>query len=208
MTLLVRNESLVVKCVAEHDPTKAAACDRYGRLLTSPVSGGGVTYNATPPTVADGGSVTFQGDAAGNLKVYLASLISGEDTTNNAIGTVRKYPVVSTYAPSISTSFGTALTANAKATPGLLKGFTVSSINAAIRYFQIFNTTGATTPVLMSFAISAGSATAATTISVGEDILGANGYYCSTGISWGLSTTKDSYVAATATDHQVHLIYY
>ncbi len=156
----------------------------------------------------DGKANYLTTDRPGNLRVYLSSLLSGEDTTNNVIGTVRKYPIVSTYAPSLSTSFGTATTANAKATAGILKGFSVSNINAAIRYFQIFNTTGATTPVLLSIPISAGSATLATTINIGEDVLGANGLYLSTGITWGISTTKDSYVAATAADHNVNLVYY
>ncbi len=147
----------------------------------------------------------FIGDAA---KVYLASLLAGEDLTNNVIATVRKHPIVSTYSPSVSTSFGTDITKNAKATAGILKSFSVSSINAAIRYFQIYNTTGTTTPVLLSFPISAGSATVASRIDIGEDVLGENGLHLSTGITWGISTTKDSYVAATAADHQVHLFYY
>lgn len=156
----------------------------------------------------DGKANYLTTDRPGNLRTYLSSLLSGEDTTNNVIGTVRKHPIVSTYAPSISTSFGTATTANAKATAGILKGFRVSNVNAAIRYFQIYNTTSATTPVLMSFPIPAGSATVPAILDVGEDILGANGYYMSTGITWGLSTTRDSYVAGTNTDHQVHLFYY
>lgn len=159
-------------------------------------------------TGGDGKANYLTTDKPGNLRVYLSSLLSGEDTTNNVIGTVRKHPIVSTYAPSLSTSFGTATTANAKATPGILKGFSVSSINAAIRYFQIFNSTGSTATVLLSFPISAGSATVANSINIGEDVLGANGLYLSTGITWGISTTKDSYVAATAADHNVNLVYY
>lgn len=205
---LIRNEDTTILLANENDTSGDLAVDRYGRIMLSAGSGGGATYNATPPTLADGGFGGFQSDERGNLKVYLASLLSGEDTTNNVIGTVRKHPVVSTYSPSISTSFGTATTANAKATAGVLKGFYVSNVNAAIRYFQIFNTTGATTPVVMSFAIAAGSATVPQFLSIGESILGANGYYCSTGITWGLSTTRDSYVAGTNTDHQVHLFYY
>lgn len=208
MTTVIRNETPVTRLPREEDMGELIVVDRYGRLMLSPLAGGGVTYNATPPTLADGGTVGFQGDAAGNLKVYLASLLSGEDTTNNVLGTVRKHPIVSTYSTSTSTSFGTATTANAKNTAGILKGFYVTSINAALRYFQIFNTTGATTPVLFSFPISAGSATVATQLTIGESVFGANGYYCSTGITWGLSTTRDSYVAGTATDHCVNLFYY
>lgn len=145
------------------------------------------------------------GDAA---KVYLASLLAGEDLTNNVLGTVRKHPIVSTYSPSVSTSFGTAVTANAKATPAIFKGARVSNVNAAIRYFQIFNTTGATTPVLMSFAIPAGTATVPSFLEIGEHVMGANGYFLSTGLTWGISTTRDSYVAGTNTDHQVHVFYH
>lgn len=147
----------------------------------------------------------FEGEA---VEVYLRSLLYGEDSTNNLIATARKHPVVSTYSPSSSTSFGTAITANAKATPAIFKGARVTNINAAIRYFQIFNTTGATTPVLHSFPIPAGSGTVPGLLELGEDILGSNGIYLSTGITWGISTTHASYVAATASDHNVNLFYY
>lgn len=205
---LIRNEANTVLLSDEKDTGGNVAVDRYGRFMLSALAGGGITYNATPPVLADGETVGFQGDTAGNLKVYLASLLSGEDVTNNVLGTVRKHPIVSTYSPSVSTSFGTATTANAKNTAGILKGFSVSNVNAAIRYFQIFNTTGATTPVLFSFPIAAGSATVPQFREIGKEIFGDNGYYLSTGITWGLSTTRDSYVAGTATDHQVHLFYY
>lgn len=165
-------------------------------------------YNATPPTLSDGQESEIQLDAAGNLKVYLASLLAGEDVANAVLGTVRKHPIVSTYSPSSSTSFGTAVTANAKNTAGILKGVDVTNINAAIRYLQIFNSTGSTATVLHSFPIPAGSATVPSRLTLGEQFFGANGLYLSTGITWGISTTNATYTGATASDHNLNLLYH
>ena len=150
-------------------------------------------------------SLAFQSDAQ---KVYLSSLLYGEDAVNGAIAVVRKTPVVSTYSQSLSKSIQTLGTANAKATPGMLKSIHATNMNAAIRYCQIYNSTGSTsgTPEF-SFPMSAGSATAATSVQVGDTVFGPNGYYMSSGITWAFSTQSATYSAPTLTDHTMHLLY-
>lgn len=165
-------------------------------------------YNTSAPAPSNGEATPHQQDSAGNVKVYLASLLYGEDATNNVLGTVRKHPIVSTYSPTLTTSFGTATTGTAKGTPAIIKSAFVTNINAAIRYFQIFNSTGATTTVVMSFPIPAGSATNPVALNLGENIFTQNGYYLSTGLTWGISTLNATYNAATATDHNLIMFHY
>jgi hypothetical protein len=42
-------------------------------------------YNATPPTLVDGQSIIQQLDSQGNVKETLATLVAGEDLTNNVL---------------------------------------------------------------------------------------------------------------------------
>ena len=168
----------------------------------------GLVYNTSPPAPASGATVPAQADSQGDQKVYLASLGAGEDLTNNVLGVVQKQIIASTYSPSIDTSFGTVVTHNSKATAGLIMSFDVTSINAAVRYFQFYNSTGSTATVLFSFPIPAGTSTAPARLTLGDTFFGNNGYCMSTGITWGISTTVATYTAATNTDHVVNLTYY
>jgi hypothetical protein len=95
-----------------------------------------------------------------------------------------------------------AATANIKATPGRVFAIVASNRNAAIRYLQIFDSTGATTTIKRQYLIPAGSE-----IGVGENILDNAGLHLSTGITYGFSTTAGSYVAATASEHDISVRY-
>lgn len=97
--------------------------------------------------------------------------------------------------PTTFQSVGAATTANVKAAAGSLLSFTATNRNAAARYFQIYNTTGATTPVLYQWLIPAGSM-----VVIGTDFFTDMGWPLTTGITWGMSTTAGSYVAATASE--------
>lgn len=91
-----------------------------------------------------------------------------------------------------------------KATPGNLLSVSGTSINAGLRYLQVHNK--ATAPAnpdvpVFSFPIPAGTATAPAVVSLGRDFFGPGGHYLSTGIAVGISTTADTFTAATTTDH-------
>ena len=165
-------------------------------------------YNSSPPAPSAGASVPLQSDASGNLKDTLATLLWNEDAVNSTGKSTNKVVIASTYTPSLDTSFGTAVTHNAKASAGVLYGIDVTNINAAVRYFQIFNSTGGTGTVLMSFPIPAGTSTAPARLTLGPSYWGPNGLYLSTGLTWGISTTQATYTGATTTDHNVNLLYY
>ncbi len=99
---------------------------------------------------------------------------------------------------SLYTALGTATTATVKGKPGRVFQVVVVNRNASARYFQFYDTTSATTPIKWQFLVPAGDQ-----IGVGTDIFGDNGAQFSTGITWGMSTTAGSYVAATASETDV-----
>lgn len=177
---------------------------------STPVSG---VYNSTPPTLTNGQSSVFQLDSQGDLKVYVASVDAGQDygfTQTSVIGTQRtsNLPVLSaTYSPSVDVAFLNSVTHNSKSTPGNILSFSVTSVNAAIRYFQLFNAASATGTPIYSFPIPAGSSTAPATVGKGSEFFTTNGVYFSTALSWGISTAAATYSAATTTDHTVNLNY-
>lgn len=161
-------------------------------------------YNSSAPTFTDGQRGDIQIDANGNQKTREQYIPGAEDNTNNVI-VVNHKPVAS------STYTGTAFSArlndvdiSVKGSAGNLLSITASSINAAIRYLQIHNKAtapaGGDTPVF-SWPIPAGTATVPAYREIGRDILGQHGHYFSTGISVGISTTADTFTAATTTDH-------
>ena len=165
-------------------------------------------YNASPPSPANGATVPLQSDASGNLKNTMATLLWSEDATNSTGKSTNKVVVASTYTPTLDMSFGTAVTHNSKATAAVLFGADVTNVNAAVRYFQIFNSTGGTGTVIMSFPIPAGTSTAPSRLTLGPALFGSNGVYLSTGLTWGISTTNATYTGATAAEHNVNLLYY
>jgi hypothetical protein len=60
-----------------------------GQDLQDSSAGGGAAgattleYNSSAPTLSNGGTDSLQGDVNGNLKVTLATMLAGEDLTNN-----------------------------------------------------------------------------------------------------------------------------
>jgi hypothetical protein len=166
------------------------------------------TYNTTPPAPASGATTPAQGDSQGDLKVYHAALSAGEDLPNNVQGVLPKAVIGATYSRSLDTSFGTLVTHNTKAVAGQLTAFCVTSVNAAVRYFQVYNSTGSTTGApILSIPIPAGASTAPASVCLDDRLFGVNGLNFSIGITWGISTANGAYSAATASDHNVTLTY-
>lgn len=111
------------------------AVDSSGRLIVSSSSGGtasiadggtsplasmpvGGEYLLTPPTLANGQSQTLLMDVNGNTKVTLATLIAGEDLTNNILKVNQVFSF-----QNITTNTTTTIKSGA----GLFHGFTVNN---------------------------------------------------------------------------------
>jgi hypothetical protein len=99
----------------------------------------------------------------------------------------------------ISLYLGTSSGANIKSSAGVIYAITCTNDNATIRYFQIINK--ASNPALndvplLAFPVYPNDGL----LIIGQDILGGAGINLSTGITWGFSTTRLTYTAATATD--------
>jgi hypothetical protein len=96
-------------------------------------------------------------------------------------------------------AIGTSAGANIKNTTGSLYSLSCLNSNASTRYVQLFNKN--TAPVasdipLESFAVYGNDGQ----LVLGQDYFTLNGIDFSTGISWGISTTRNLYTAATAAD--------
>jgi hypothetical protein len=147
----------------------------------NPIKVGG-KYNAAAPTLDDGDRGDLQLDINANLKTVEAAI----------------------EARSFAHVFGTDVDLSVKASAGHLCSVVVTNINAAIRYLQVHNK--ATAPTLgdvpiMSIPISAGSATVAERLVIGEEFFGKGGMPLASGIAVGVSTTNATFTAATITDH-------
>jgi hypothetical protein len=155
-----------------------------------------------------GGSL--QEDVSGDLKVALATLISGEDQSNNALQVVAARLLAATYSPLLHTNFGAATNAQVKATPALITSIDVQSVEQnTLYYLQLFNATSATGTPLYSWPLALASATSPLYFERGADFFGPNGKYFSTALSWGISSSKSTYSSAgTAANYQVHIHYF
>lgn len=98
-------------------------------------------------------------------------------------------------------SLAAATTGTAKATPCRLLSAVVHNGNAATRFFQLYDTTSTTTPILFQAAVPAGDSIGLTIEHFGTK----EGLNFDTGLTWGMSTTSGSYVAATAGETNVVL---
>ncbi len=169
-----------------------------------------VIYNTTPPTLTNGQTAQAQADSSGNLKVTLGVKLAGEDFTNDISKTVQQALPINTYSPSLSSNFGSTISAAAKASTGNVLSFVATNGNAAQRYFQIFNSAsapaGGATPIY-SFLIPAGTASSPGAVVFDNSFFTQPGVNFSTGIAWGISSTAATYTAATATDHTSLLHY-
>lgn len=119
----------------------------------------------------------------------------------------------SSQSPSLYTNFGADTKENIKASKAQVKGLIFTSVNAGLRYLQLFNK--ATAPIagtdvpLFSFKVPAGAATSPAYLTLDITAFGGQGSNLfSAGLSWAVSTTQGSFTdSATASDHDLHLQY-
>jgi len=170
----------------------------------------GLKYNSTLPTVTDGQRVDAQGDANGRTIVTVGTLMSGENQTADTMGITDKPVNDSTYAPANYQMPASPVAAqNVKGSDASIYSIMATNTNAALRWLQIFNTTtapSASDPKFKQWPIPAGTANAPGTLILDKNYF-ATLLKCSTGLTFGFSTTKDTYTAATAADHFIDINY-
>lgn len=145
-----------------------------------------------------------------SLKFSQSTLGYGDDTANNLTAVQNKPVASATYSANAFSARLNDVDIAVKTSAGVIKSITASNINAAIRYLQIHNKASAPANPdvpIFSFPIAAGSSTAPSIREIGTEFFGEGGYYLSTGISIGISTTADTFTAATTTDHVVNGTY-
>lgn len=142
--------------------------------------------------------------------VTMSTLLAGEDLTNSVLGVISKPIVGATYSWSVDVSLGAKVSSAPKGSAALIHSARITNINAAVRYFHVFNKTSVpvlndvpiySEPILSGVAVTPGS------LILGADFFGPNGSYLSTGLAWGISSTQATYTAATASDHSVTVHY-
>lgn len=173
----------------------------------SPLAG---LYQAVIDTIASGKTAALAIDQNRNLKVTLATKISGEDQTNDLIGVLSKPIVGSTYALTPYTNLTSLQTKGvAKAFPGNVMSLDITNDNAAVRYFQLHNKAtnpAATNVPVRSWKIPAGTANNPGRLTLTTTYFSEGGYYLSTGIGWAISTTLATFTdSATASEHNVDI---
>lgn len=105
------------------------------------------------------------------------------------------------------TALGTATTANVKSGASRLFGIAANNRNAGVRYLQVFDSTGGTGTVLYQWPVGQTAATTPNGLVVGTDFFTEQGWTFATGLTWGMSTTAGSYVAATAAETDIAITY-
>jgi hypothetical protein len=155
-----------------------------GSDTVSPI--GAVADETSPDSVDEGDIGVVRMTLTRFLKTSLGDLISGEDQSNNVLQVVEKPLAVSTYTPDLDTSTAAEASSVTKASSGVLYGATFSNGNAAVRYFQFFNSTtvpaDGTVPVI-TIQCPANSTVAAEW---------PEGRFFSTGIVWCNSSTQNT----------------
>jgi hypothetical protein len=93
---------------------------------------------------------------------------------------------------------------NFKASEGQVLGLCCYNANGADRFIQLFNkTTGASAAEVpyMSFVVKAGQQAL-----IGKDFFGENGIHFTLGVTFGFSTTRNTYTAGAAGDQLTQLV--
>lgn len=175
-------------------------------------------YNVAPPVLVDGESSPLQLDSAANLRVYLASLLFGENDTVSTPGTnvgtlgvTPNYAYSTRYSPlSELQSALVSRTVVTAANKNILVSYSVQNTTASLVYFQVWNGASAGAGTLVDYIpVPSGTATVPGFASKGTTDFGGNGLFCNVGISWGFSTTPTTYTAVGAgTGLTVQLFYF
>lgn len=109
------------------------------------------------------------------------------------------------YGPNHYSNLGGAAAAVIKPAPAFVYSITCHNENAADRWFMLFNQK--TTPQAgdipkIQFLVGAGQQ-----IGRGTDVFREEGVRFDVGLSWGFSTTKDTFTAGTATEQSSDVFY-
>lgn len=162
-------------------------------------------YHITPSVRTDGQGGPLETDATGNLKTTLATLLSGEDTTNVLMAVLSKPIPSSTYSPLVYAPLTQVTKANIKNIPGNVLSTYITNDNAAVRYFQLHNK--ATAPAaadvpVYSFKVPAGTANNPGVLILDNTFWTEAGKNFTLGIGWAISTTFGTFTdSATASEH-------
>lgn len=97
------------------------------------------------------------------------------------------------------------VSASAKATPGRVFSLYGFNANAAVRYLQLFDKASAPASGDVPIGEWALAASGGDRI-VGMEAFTVEGITLAKGVAWGISTTRGSYTAATAADHDVSVV--
>jgi hypothetical protein len=169
-------------------------------------------YNSSPPTPSAGASTPLQGDASGNLKDTLATLLWYEDSTNYIARSTPSVVAGSTSGPTYSYLFDYSNEANVthNSFSGACQLMQVDVANvgytSGATYLLIYNSTGSTSGTIV-WSEPIGEMTSGNPVTATTKLFGPNGMYLSTGLTWALSTTATSYTAATAANYIVNVGY-
>jgi hypothetical protein len=169
-------------------------------------------YNATPPTLVDGQSIIQQLDSQGNVKETLATLVAGEDLTNNVLrvrspATADSTDAWTNYASAVLV--GTA-GINIKASAGRLRHIIATNKSTTVQYWLLI-VNKASAPVANDLPIAAFVLNALTGVTIKDDgqlDFGSDALYCSAGISYALSTTSEKVTLAGSADAMVYARYF
>lgn len=193
------------------DTRLTIATDDSAMVATPNIVPVGGEYRASPTTYADGDAAVDQMDATGNKKVTSATLLAGEDLTNNVMAMIPKALPVSTYSPTLYSALTQVTKAVIKATPGNVLSIYITNDNAAVRFFQLHNK--ATAPAaaevpIYSFKVPAGTANNPGVLILDASFFTQAGANFATGIGWAISTTFATFTdSATNTEHVTFIHY-
>lgn len=163
-----------------------------------------------PTTVANKANVRTVG-SVNALEEDLATLIAGEDLTNNRMRVIEPAAADSTDAWTNYASAAVVGTAgiNIKASPGRLRQIRATNKSTTVQYWLLI-VNKASAPVandLPVWAIELPALTAAGVKADGDADFGPAGLYLSAGLSYALSTTSDKVTLAASADAMVYAKY-
>lgn len=186
----------------------SANIERANNYISATQAG---TWNVTANLDAtDSGYLSSLSTAIGNFNTNfgtsVATAATSDTGTANFISLFKRAlqgitTLISGFMPpgTLTNYLGTSSGANLKSSGGTIYAIICSNDNAAVRYFQIFdeprNPTLNDLP-LIAFPVYSSDGL----LIIGQDILGGAGIPLSSGVSWGFSSTRLTYTAATATD--------
>lgn len=102
-------------------------------------------------------------------------------------------------------SFGRGTSGVVKATAGRVLAVHLTNTSAETRYFQLFDHPQVPAPgavPVFCYPVSAQES-----IALGADLLGSEGIEFTPGCTWGISTLKDEFFPATASEHMLFVRY-